>query len=324
VPDLRGTRVLISGAAGFLGANLTRELLRQGAAVHAVVRPGSELCRIANIVPDLSLHTVDLLDADALHRVVTLARPVFVIHLAVRREDRSPSERQATLQANVLGTSNLLESTASLDYRRFVHFGSSLEYGPAAGPLRENTFPRPRTYYGVTKAAATLLCQQAARGGSRPVVVLRPFNVYGPWEAPHRLVPTAIAAALHEGEMALTAPGYRRDWVYVDDVVDACLLALAAEEIAGEVINIGSGRQHGNEDIVGMVEALTGHTIRVRRGEHPPRPWDRPAWVADMAKSKRLLGWEPRHSLREGLARTIAWHQERVAAESPALATLCR
>jgi len=308
VADLGGKRVLITGAAGFPGANLTRELLRRGADVQALVRPGSDLCRIVDVVSDLTLQLVDLLDPIELRRVIASVRPKAVVHLAVRREDGSPDERLATLRANVLGTASLLEATASLDDTRFIHLGSSLEYGAAQGPLREDAPPRPSTFYGATKAAATLLCQQAARAAGREIVVLRPFNVYGPWEKTSRLIPAAIVAALHERELALTAPGYRRDWVFVADVVDACLLALEAEGVNGEVINIGSGEQRSNEEVVALVREVTGRELRVRMGEHLPRPWDSEYWVADVAKAGRLLGWEPRHTLREGLARSIAWH----------------
>jgi nucleoside-diphosphate-sugar epimerase len=306
--DLRDARVLVTGAAGFLGANLVRELLRSGVAVQALVRPGGELCRIADVVPELTLHAVDLLDRDALQRAVERARPAAVVHLSVRRADDSPAERAATLQANVLGTANLLEATASCDAPRFVHLGSSLEYGAGDDPLHEDALPRPATYYGMTKLAATLLCQQAARANGRAIVVLRPFNVYGSWEKPSRLVPTAIAAALHRREMALTAPGYRRDWVFVDDVVDACLRALTAEGVAGEVINIGSGEARSNEEVVDLVREITGRELSVRIGAHPARAWDNPFWIADISKAHRLLGWEPRHTLREGLERTVAWH----------------
>jgi len=164
-------------------------------------------------------------------------------------------------------------------------------------------------FYGATKAAATLLCLQFARADRRPIVVLRPFSVYGYWELPTRLIPTAIMAALLNQEIALTAAGYRRDWVFIEDLVEACLLTLRAKKVTGEIINVGSGQQWSNDDVVEMVQGLSGRKVSLRVGEYPARPWDTTNWVADNRKAKRLLGWEPRHTLRSGLEKTIAWFQ---------------
>jgi nucleoside-diphosphate-sugar epimerase len=210
------------------------------------------------------------------------------------------------LRAVVLGTSNLLEAIGSLAYRRFVHVGSSLEYGPRARPLTETDALRPTTFRGVTKAAAALLCQQAAVSDERPIVVVRPFSVYGYWER-GRLVPTAILSALRGRPMSLTTPGYRRDLVFVEDVVEACLRAGEADDIVGETINVGSGEQWSNEEVVEAVQALSGTRIPLSIGAHAASCSDTGHWVADIRRAKELLGWEPEHTLTQGLEKTIAW-----------------
>jgi nucleoside-diphosphate-sugar epimerase len=311
--DLRDRRILIAGAAGAVGANLVRELIRRGAEVHALVRPSTKLWRIEEVLPRLTLHQTDLTRREELQGIVTQIRPEVVFNLAVRRASLSPRDRWETLQTNIVGTAALLEATAPLDDLRFFQLGSSTEYGVRDRPLQETDCLEPGLYFGATKAAATLLCQQFARAHSRPVVVLRLFMVYGYWESPKRLIPTAVMAALRGEEMALTAPGYRRDWVFIEDVVEACLLALQAEGVAGEVINVGSGQQWSNEEVVAMVQAVSGRRIGVRIGEYPARPSDTANWVADIRKAERLLGWQPRHSLRSGLEKTLSWfrhHQE--------------
>src|SRR5215218_8624971 len=298
---LRNKRVLITGAAGFVGANLTRELVKRGAEVHALVRPGGDLWRISEMIPAIDIHTVDLTHAKELCRVIVESPPEIIVNLAVRRAGRTSRDRRRTLQTNVLGTANLLEAA------------TPLEYGVKERPIRESDLPEPVIFYGATKAAATLLCQQLAQADDRPVTVLRLFSVYGYWEPSGRLVPTAIMAALRGQEIPLTAPGYRRDLVFVKDVVEACLLSLRAEGVTGEIINVGSGQQWSNEEVVEMVQVASGREVRVRAGEYPPRPSDTTNWVADNRKAKQLLGWEPRHSLRAGLEQTVAWlerHQE--------------
>lgn len=305
--DLRGRRVLVTGAAGFIGANLTRKLADRGAATHAVVRPGGEPWRIADIGGPLALHRLDLADRAELRRTVREVAPEFVFHLAARGVLPGRDNGGEILAANVLGTANLLEACAPLPYRRFVHVGGSSEYGPKNAPMSEEDLLEPVTPYGAAKAAATIVCRQVAVASRKPIVILRPFSVYGCWEAPTRLVPTAVRAVLCGHEIDLTPPGCRRDLVFADDVVEACLLALEADTSCGEIVNIGSGRQWANEAVVALISEIAGCAVRTRIGAYPPRPSDTAHWVADIRKAGRLLGWRPRHTLRSGLEKTISW-----------------
>lgn len=306
--ELQGRHVLVTGAAGFIGSNLVQELLRYGAVVHVIIRPGTNLWRIKKLLPGLHLHVVDLTNREGLKKTVQEVSPEIIYHLAAQGVSPAFQEHREILRTNILGTFNLLESTALLDYRLFVHLGGSSEYGTKSGPMRESDCLEPLTFYGAAKAAATLLCQQYARANRRPVVVLRAFSVYGYWESPSRLIPTAIRAALCDRELALTAPGYRRDFVFVEDLVEACLLALRAEKASGEIINVGSGLQWSNEEVVDLVQVVTGRRINVRVGAYPARRSDKAHWVADIRKARDLLGWEPRHTLRAGLEKTVSWY----------------
>ena len=193
---------------------------------------------------------------DSVCRIVEEVAPDVVFHCATERRQEYP----ATLMGNVLGTANLLEATRLDSKLRFVHLASSLEYGPSDRPLRETDRLQPTTRYGASKAGGTLLAQQAAHSGRRHVVVLRLFHVYGPWESPHRLVPTAIMAAHTGTELHLTTGDFRRDYIYVDDVVTACLRAAEAERISGEAINIGTAVETSNEELVHHVEGVMGVT----------------------------------------------------------------
>ena len=300
-------RVLVTGAAGFIGANLVRALVAQGASVHALVRPGGSVWRLSAIRESLHLHETDVTSCHAVRAAVEAARPDVIYNL-VRHGGSSPAtDRRVLLNVNLLGTLNLLEATASLGYQRFVHVGSSLEYGRKSHPMREDDLLEPATDFAVTKAAATLMCQQFARAHAKPIVVLRLFSVYGYWEAPSRIIPAALLAVLANRPIPLTPPGYRRDPIFVDDVVEACLLAAQAERVNGEILNVGSGRQWANEEIVETIQRVAGRRVPVRVGEFPPRMNDTTHWVADIGKAERLLGWAPRHSLEAGLQQTWDW-----------------
>lgn len=323
VRGLQGKSAFVTGAAGFIGANLTRELLDQGATVHAMVRPGGNLVRISELLPRLRLHEVDLNDGDELAETIRGIEPDMIFNLASSGGHPStPLARFQFLKTNVLGTFNLLEAVAPIEFEHFVHFGSSLEYGSRGTPLRETLRLEPSTFRGVSKASAALLCQQFAHTHQKPLVLIRPFSVYGYWEAPTRLIPTAVMAALRGREMELTTPGFSRDPIFVDDLVEASLLTLGVKKAYGKVINVGSGRQWSNEQIVELIQSIAGREIELHVGAHPPSPSDTQNWVADISRARRYLGWQPKHSLRAGLEKTIAWIRTHLDVYDDWIATL--
>lgn len=301
--------MLVTGGTGFLGANLLPALLRRRASVHVLSRGQERSERLDDVRREIQVEAADLSDAASVRQAVERVRPDLVFHLAVQRDVSTPAARAAALSTNVLGTAHLLEAVRLAGCHRLVALGSSLEYGPRDEPARESDPLAPASFYGATKAAATLLLQQAVRADRLPIVVLRPYLLYGPWDAAHHLVPTAIRTALggNAGGMPLTGPGLRRDWIFVEDVVEACLHAATADGVVGGVFNVATGRQWSNEEVVEAVEAVTGRPVRVRVGEFPARPTDRACWVADVSKARRVLGWEPRHTLHEGLLKTLEW-----------------
>ena len=191
--------------------------------------------------------------------------------------------------------------------RAVIRLGSSTEYAELDRPMAEDAPLQPRGFFGATKAAGSLLLAAAAAERGVRAAVLRAFQVYGPGDHPGRFVPAVLRAARTGEELPLTGPGQRRDWVHVDDVVAACVLAAEAEELSpGQVLNIGTGVQTANEELVELAAAVTGREIRTRTGAHPGRSWDAASWVSDPSLARALLGWEPRIDLRDGLARTWA------------------
>jgi nucleoside-diphosphate-sugar epimerase len=311
VPELASKRVLIAGGAGFIGANLAAELRRRGADVHVAVRSTTNLWRLAAIRPPIECHHVDLTDTIGLAALIRKIQPQIIFNAAASGGHPSNArERAQALQDNVLSTCSLLEALAETGFERLVHFGSSLEYGWKREPIVEASLLDPVTFRGATKAAATLLCRQFARSEGRSVVIIRPFSVFGPWETGTRLVPTLMLSLLQGRAMRLTAPGIRRDFVFIDDVTEAALLAAQATDVDGQVFNVGSGTQWTNEELVDAAQQTTGIKISVTTDAFPLRPSDTDCWVADIGKSRRLLGWAPRHTLREGLDKTFTWFRE--------------
>jgi len=184
-----------------------------------------------------------------------------------------------------------------------------MEYGDAAAPHHEEIAVRPQTFYGASKAAGTLLLQHMARSEGLPMVILRPYYVYGNMEPSRRLIPTLIHQLKHDQCIQLTVPGIRHDFVYVDDMLEACLKAALREDISGEIFNIASGLETSNEEILDILASIMGKTPKLRIGGHTKRSWDRKSWLADISAAKSRLDWFPRHDISQGLQRSVEYYE---------------
>jgi nucleoside-diphosphate-sugar epimerase len=297
--------VLVTGATGFVGANVVRALLERGAEVHILVRPASDTWRLQDVWTKLHAHTATITDVEALERAFAATRPTVVLHLATPR-GQDDLARIRILQDVIVGAERIGRLVRKYAVERLVVSGSSFEYGPSDVPMREDLPLRPTTVHGIAKAAASLLLRQMAVEHGTPVCVLRLFHVYGPWESAHRLFPTAMRAAFDGIPVRLTSPGIRRDWVYVDDVVDAMFRAVGLDA-PGEIFNIGSGREYSNEDVVACIREITGRPIETLVGAYPARIGDVAHRCADRTKAAECMGWAPRHDLAAGVRRTLEW-----------------
>ena len=298
-------RALVTGAGGFVGAHLCARLVAEGWDVVGTVRPGSAS-------PALGVRTVavDLADPVATAEATRTADPEVAFLLAAGRAAATPAQRAATVAVNATSNAWVVDALGD-GCRAVVRLGSSTEYARTDGPMTEDAPLRPESFFGGTKAAGSLLVVAAAEARGLRATILRAFQVYGPGDHPHRLVPTAIKAARTGEVLPLTAPGLRRDWVHVDDVVEACMRAATADFLPqGQVLNVGTGRQVANEELVALLERVSGRRIRVAPGAHPGRSWDATSWVCDPSLAGDLLGWEAKVTLEDGLAR--CWQAEGV------------
>ena len=298
----------MTGASGFVGANLVRRLLNQGHEVACLTRNPPGALRLVSLAGPTSVVACDLLDAEGLRRVVRNADPEIIIHLASTPFNPPTISAWTHVEVVALGTLNLLEA-ARCQGARIVIAGSAAEYGDGDG-LREDAPLRPGTMLGAAKAAAGIWAQAYARIYGTQTVVLRLFTPFGPWEGPDRLVPHVVLSALRGEDVLMTSGEQQRDFVYIDDVVDAFVRAAAVPLPAGTVLNVCSGRGVRVLDLVEKVLDLMGHPVRAYPGSLSNRPDE--IWVisGDGSRSRALLDWVPRVSLDEGLLRSIAWITE--------------
>lgn len=284
---------LVTGGTGFVGANLVRRLMAEGDDVHLLVRAGHDPWRIDGL--PLTKH-VD--------STVTAISPDRVFHLAVHGGYSWQTDAAEIVRTNVLGTARLLDECVAAGVPVVVNTGSSSEYGAKGHAPREDAILEPNSLYAVTKAAATMYAEHVARTTGTRVVTLRLYSVYGPFEQPGRLMPTLVAEGLRGGLPPLVRPEISRDFVHVDDVCDAYLLA---SKSGTGVYNVGTGIQTSIRDLVEIARRVLAITEEPVWGAMTDRAWDIDVWVADPRRIQDELGWRARVMLEDGFMRTVEW-----------------
>ena len=309
-------RVLVTGATGFIGSHLVRRLVDEGVDVHAVSSVVSSVypVRLAPLRDRITLHGGNLIDRSAMDSIVADARPTHVFHLgAYTHVGKSWQRVDECIQTNVQGTVNLLQALDGTGYERFVYLGTSEIYGDIDVPFREDAVVNPISPYSVSKYAGERFCRMFQQGRGWPVVMIRPFNAYGPAQTPDRVIPEIIVRALRGDELKMTKGHQTREFNYVEDLVDGIVRAGTVEGIDGELFNLGCGEEISMRDLATMILELLGEPVEAKFGALPERPTEIPRMFCDNTRARELLGWKPQHTLREGLEKTIVWYREELA-----------
>ena len=303
-------KAFITGVSGFVGAALARELLRRGHSVHGLVR-GTTQWRLTDIQDRITLHTGDLIDKESVGRAMSAAQPSVVFHLgAYGTYPGKQSDVQQILETTIFGSLNVFTTAKEYGVPQIISVGSSSEYGTKNHPMCEDELLEPNSYYGVGKAAQTLLGAHMARSDGVSITTVRLFSVFGPFEEPGRFVPTVIRNALLGEDIAIADPSIARDYCYVSDAIEALILAGEKTNLSGEIINVSNGKQHTLMDVYDAVIAATGSNSKAVVGAHEKRTFDTKTWVADVEKMRTLLGFTPRFSLAEGIMDMVKWFPE--------------
>ena len=310
-------RVLVTGAAGFIGSHLVEECLRRGwdvTAVDALTTYYSPTTKVRNAEhfrrhPRCSYLEQDVLDVDL---PSLLADVSVVVHLAAQAGVRASWGQSFDVytQLNITVLQRLLEASRHAPIERFVFGSSSSVYGEAeALPTTEETTLKPLSPYGATKALGEHLTYLYFRNFEVPAVNLRLFSVYGPRQRPDMAFHRAIEAALTGVEFRLFGDGRQtRDFTYVADVVDG-ILAAAERAPAGTTYNLGGGSNTSMIEALEIIDRETGGGLRVVHEE--TQRGDARDTSADISAAARDLGYAPRWSVASGLAEQVAWHRSR-------------
>ncbi|HEY73965.1 MAG: hypothetical protein B6I35_04665 [Anaerolineaceae bacterium 4572_32.2] len=297
-----GKRVLVTGATGFIGRRLTRQLVEADAQTWTTGLPGE------HPPPGVEAHLpLDARDGDAVRAIVAEAAPQVVFHLAAAGVTAPGIDPALALAVNVGGALHLLEVLRERGIGRIVLVGTCHEYGAremVEGGNRTDCYD-PFNAYAASKVAAWAFGRMYWRMYGLPVIIVRPFQVYGPGQLSRTLVPAAIRAALAGEDFPMTPGQQQRDFIYVDDVVDGMLAAAAAPHLDGESLDLGTGQARAILRVVERIWAMTDAQGKILAGRLPYRTGAVMRLVADADRAAHLTGWRARVGLEEGLKRTI-------------------
>lgn len=271
-------RITITGSTGFIGQSLLRYFENQGLGDYHV----APLKRGSNV----SLHMVE-------------NEPDVIINCAGEIYDE-----ESMVEANVEYLKKILDNARSLGNKcKIIHLGSSSEYGRKLHPTREYDDLEPVTFYEVTKACGTMLCQAYVRKYGMDICIIRPYSVYGKLEPTHRLIPTVINN-IKSGRLVKVSPG-KHDFIHIDDFIKG-VVTLIEKGKSGSIYNCGGGKQYSNREVVDIIGKIIGKEYKVEEIEKL-REFDSDYWVSDSRKLQNL-GWTPYHTLETGLAEVINGH----------------
>jgi len=315
-------KVLVTGAAGFIGSHLSEELVRQGEDVRAFVRYNSR--EDWGLLEDLSadirngMEVIpgDLKDPDGLKKALRGCSKVFHLGalIAIPYSYVHPFD---FVQTNIIGTANLLNACLEKDrIERVIHTSTSEVYGTARYvPIDEKHPLQAQSPYAASKISADKLAESYYLSFGLPVATVRPFNTFGPRQSLRAIIPTIISQALVGEKIRLGNMKPRRDFLFVKDTVRGFIEASKCDRAVGQVINVGTGRDVSIGELVDKIRGLAGRNVDVEVEVRRIRPEKSEVMqlLADTRLAEELFGWRPEHTLEDGLKETIKWYERNLS-----------
>lgn len=298
-------KLLVVGGGGFIGRHLVEEAIKKSYEVSVLslgVLPESSAFSMVNHI------RADVSNPKELHGCLGGRKFDYVVNLSGYVDHSSfTNGGRCVFETHFNGVLNLLLGLDNSGVRRFIQIGSSDEYGDVQAPQTEDLREAPISPYSLGKVASTHMLQMLNKTEGFPVVILRPFIVFGPGQGGDRFVPQVIRGCLSGVEFPVSLGNQVRDFCYVGDVVNGILKAMIADDVNGHVINIASGKPVTVRKVIDNIRMIIGGGSPAF-GEIPFRPGENMELYADISKAKELLDWEPVVSLNEGLERTIKYY----------------
>jgi GDP-mannose 4,6-dehydratase len=317
-------KVLLTGILGFIGSHMAEKLVKEGHEVYGIVRrvANRNMAVIDNLLNDITLLSGDITDYASTRNAVRTANPDVVIHLAALSPVRDSFERPFEYQqANMVGAMNVAHALLELpdpQNRRMVAASTAEVYGLQENkPLKETVSLCPSSPYAVSKAAADLYLQMMFNSFDLHGSIMRPANSYGRKFDTSFVIEYLVTQMLKDATAYVGAPNSIRDYMHVDDHVNAYLLAIEDEKADGEIFNVGTGVGVSNRELTELIAKKIGFNMKkIKLGSYPPgypfRPLasDQPYIVLDSTKIRKVLRWSPTVGLDEGIDKVIAYFKK--------------
>lgn len=306
---------LVTGAGGFIPSHLVEALVKSGWRVRGLLRYGSagDVGCLTNIAPEvfaeLDIRRGDLLDGEFVAECCKDVDTVF--NLAARISiPYSYIAPRDTFQVNVMGTLNVVEAVRRCAVRRLVQVSTSEIFGSAVTvPMSETHRLKAQSPYAASKIAADKIVESCVCSFGLPAVIVRPFNTFGPRQSPRAVIPSLIEQALRGGVIRVGSLWPRRDFTYVTDTVEGLIRAACCDAALRGEFNLGAGTDVSIGELAEMVIRIVGKPCELASDEtlHRPAASEVTRLCSDNSRARKILGWQPRHTLEEGLAKTVEW-----------------
>ena len=308
---MKDKHVLVTGGAGFIGSNLVKRLVREGARVTVVVKYQSiiDCPRLCSVWNDINVVEADLRNLDSVMGLRDLKFET-VFHLAAYNHVGDSFDHvHEAIYSNLISTINLLE--AGLNWNRFIYTSTSEIYGyQTQVPFREsNSVPFPISPYSIGKFSGELYARMKHHQTDQEIICLRPFNTFGPYQSERAVIPELIIKCMRGEPIKTTEGKQTREFNFIDNIVDGFVAASQCEFVPDNVINIGSGEEIAICDLVRMIHKKSKSKSKLEIGKLDNRPTEIWRMSADNKKAKSSLGWTSKISFKEGLDRTIEWYR---------------
>jgi len=302
-------RILVTGGAGFIGSEVVSQLIKKNAMVSVLDNFSSGKKQYLPKKKNLKIIKGDITDEKVISRSVKDQE--FVIHLAALPFIPDSFYYPADFfNVNTTGSVNLLwKSIQSKTVTRFVHISTSEVYGTAQHtPMDENHPTAPHSTYAVSKLAGDRVAFTLHKENGFPVVIIRPFNSYGPQYTQPYIIPEIMNQLLiGNKELMLGNINATRDFTYVSDTADAIIRSLDSKKAIGEIINVGSGNEISIKDLAFKISKIAKKKIRIKYDKSRERPYDVNRLICNNKKALKLLGWKPKISMDQGLKKLFQW-----------------
>ncbi|MFQ5716478.1 MAG: GDP-mannose 4,6-dehydratase [Nitrospinales bacterium] len=312
---IKGKKVLVTGASGFIGSHLTRRLAGMGAEVYVLTKYLSrvENVRLLDVWDKLHFLEGDIRNLDSLRRLSSIKFDK-VFHLAAYNHvGDSFLHINENMDTNGKGTANLLESCRG--FKRFVYISTSEVYGKQDSvPFREDFVPCPISPYSVGKYTGELYCRMKREVFGLPITVLRPFNTFGPYQSEKAVIPELIMNCLQGKEIVTTAGEQTREFNFVSNIIKGMIAASESKATIGKVTNLGSMEEIRIKDLALAIHKMTGSKSKLSIGKLPYRPIEIWRMSADHSLAWERFQWKPKIGFHEGLKQTVRWYKSYVKA----------